>query len=128
MRELSDPGSLDTILPLLAPSIRDAVLLVQKLGERFIWVDAVCISQSGDEGSEMANENIQAMDSIYRHAVCTIIAADEDAPDLGLAGVGARQRQVQQHVAEIVPGVRLLARYSGQTHIIQSRYRSRGWT
>lgn len=128
MRELSEPVSLEMILHLLAPPIRDAILLTRKLGERYIWIDAVCISQSGVEGTEMAKENIQAMDSIYRHAVCTIIAADEDAPDLGLAGVGYRPRRVQQHIAEILPGVKVLARYSGQTHMIQSRYRSRGWT
>lgn len=128
MRELSMPGSLDTIWDLLAPPIRDAVTLTRKLGERFIWIDAVCISQSGSEGLWMATDNIRSMDSIYRHAVCTIIAADNSSPDNGLAGVDELQRAVNQITAEITPGVRVLARFTPETLMLRSKYRSRGWT
>jgi hypothetical protein len=128
IKEMSALGALDTIWTQLAPPIRDAILLTQKLGERYIWVDALCVSQQGEAGASMAQQNIQAMDSIYRHALCAIIAADDQAPEFGLAGVSTINREVRQHVAEIVPGVRVLARFAPEAHIAQSRYRTRGWT
>ncbi|KIW09417.1 uncharacterized protein PV09_00307 [Verruconis gallopava] len=128
MRALSNPNSLGAVLGRLAPSIRDAVELTQKLGEKYLWTDALCVSQSGDAGQEMAKDNIDSMDSIYRHAAYVIIAADDDAPDGGIAGVGKLSRKVHQHAAEIMPGVRVLARFSPQTYMSHSRYSTRGWT
>jgi hypothetical protein len=128
MKQLSSDGSLETVWDQLPPSVRDAIVLTQKLGERYIWIDALCISQQGQAGAPMAKQNIQAMDSIYRHALCVIIAADDRAPDFGLAGVSISDRKVQQHVAEIVPGLRLLARFAPEACMAQSTYRTRGWT
>ena len=128
MRNMKRPGSLDAIWHLLAPPIRDAIILTEKLGERFIWIDALCIPQTGDDGCDVAADNIRSMDSIYRHAVCTIIAADERAPDEGLAGIGSLKRNVKQFTAELLPSVHVLARYSPQTLMQRSRYRTRGWT
>ena len=128
INDLKRPGALVSIWNLLAPPIKDAVILTKELHERYIWIDAVCIPQSGDDGAEIARDNISSMDSIYRHAVCTIIAADNDTPDGGMAGVSTRPRKTQQFIADLSPDVRVLARFSPQSLMLQSRYRSRGWT
>lgn len=57
--------------------------LVRSLGERYLWVDALCIVQD-DEASKL--QNIDRMAPIYPGAKLTIIAADGDA-DYGLRGL-----------------------------------------
>jgi len=50
----------------------DAINVARRLGVRYIWIDALCITQ--DDG-EFATEGMK-MHAIYRNASCTIAAAD----------------------------------------------------
>jgi hypothetical protein len=52
--------------------------LVRDVGERYLWVDALCIVQDNDE-SKM--RDIHNMGVIYANATFTIVAADGDASD-----------------------------------------------
>lgn len=56
----------------LPPSLRDAVLATEKLGLRFLWVDAICIVQ--DDEHEKAWE-IAQMPLVYSQATVTIAAS-----------------------------------------------------
>ncbi|KAF8534400.1 heterokaryon incompatibility protein-domain-containing protein, partial [Trichophaea hybrida] len=53
-------------------TIKDAMQLVAELGERYLWVDAVCIIQDDDEDR---SAQIQAMDVVYGASMLTIVAA-----------------------------------------------------
>lgn len=69
-------------------SIWDAILLCQAIGERYLWVDALCIVQD----TEDKHAQIQAMEAIYRGAVLTIVAAAGEHADAGLPGVSNTPR------------------------------------
>ena len=75
-------------------TIRDAITLVHAIGERYLWVDSLCITQ---DDWKMKGAEIMRMGSIYSRALFTIIAAGGDHANSGLPGVvqGTRE-QVQK--------------------------------
>ena len=80
---------------LLRNTIKDAMHLVRRLGERFLWVDALCIVQdSPDKVLHLA-----AMEKIYGNAIITIAATSGTSADAGLPGVdpSKRPRKVKQY-------------------------------
>ena len=56
----------------LPPSVRDAVLLTEKIGIKYLWIDAFCIIQD-DETDK--NWEIVQMPLIYSQATVTIVAS-----------------------------------------------------
>lgn len=70
----------------LPETIRDAIRLLQQLGERYLWVDRLCIVQD-DEKNKLLH--VLNMDAIFMNAYCTIIAADGTDANRGLPGVGS---------------------------------------
>ncbi|KIW14231.1 hypothetical protein PV08_07013 [Exophiala spinifera] len=82
----------------LPRTIRDAIELVQELGERFLWVDALCIDQKDD--AELAKQ-VEQMDKIYASALITIVAAAERDADAGLPGFQPQSRLSIQHSERI---------------------------
>lgn len=89
--ERSQPRSLATIR--FPKTIRDAVQFVQSLGERYLWVDAVCMVQ--DDEDQMARD-IPNMDIVYGQAFATIVALEGTDADAGLPGVCAGTREPQK--------------------------------
>ncbi|KAF2176595.1 hypothetical protein K469DRAFT_606720, partial [Zopfia rhizophila CBS 207.26] len=79
-------------LNVLPETIRDTVSVVQGLGERFLWVDALRIVQN-DQAWKM--NYIKRMDIIYTKSFATIVAAHGDSAKAGLPGVRPRTRAVQ---------------------------------
>ncbi len=69
----------------LPRTIRDAIRVTKDMGERYLWVDRLCIVQ--DDASNKAQQ-IASMASIYGNSVFTIVAADGANADSGLQGVG----------------------------------------
>jgi hypothetical protein len=65
-------------------TVSDAILITLKLGMRYLWVDRYCIDQ---ENREEKHDAIRNMDSIYREAFVTIIAAAGSGSEYGLPGV-----------------------------------------
>ncbi|VUC20080.1 unnamed protein product [Clonostachys rosea] len=55
----------------LSPTFRDAILLVRRLGHRYIWIDSLCIIQ--DSRADWQKE-ASAMADIYSHSYCNISA------------------------------------------------------
>ena len=74
-------------------TVKDAMKLVRSLGERFLWVDAICIIQDDEEQMAM---HIPNMDIVYGKAFATIVALHGDDADAGLPGVTPGTRAPQQ--------------------------------
>ena len=109
----------------LPKTIKDAMALVEMLGERYLWVDSLCIFQ--DDVHDTAIQ-ISAMDQIYSSSVLTIAAASGDNANAGLPGMSAGPRTFQRHI-ENVQGlyfVNLPLRFDPA--INKSVWNSRAWT
>ncbi|KAL1848495.1 hypothetical protein Daus18300_013596 [Diaporthe australafricana] len=107
-------------------TIRDAIKLVQMIGYRYIWVDALCIIQD-DEASR--HGQISQMHEIYRHADLTIVAADGDDCSNGLPGVTAVRDRAYKHRRYELPGLCLMKVPASTKHGTEmSSWRTRGWT
>jgi Heterokaryon incompatibility protein (HET) len=65
-------------------TIRHTMRLVELMGERFLWVDRLCISQDDEESKHMQLAN---MADIYANAYLTIIAANGWDAEHGLRGI-----------------------------------------
>lgn len=79
------PGAFSASSPspvVIPKTIRHAMGLVKELGERYLWVDSLCIVQDQDTGHELAN-----MGAIYDRATLTIVAATAWDADGGLRGL-----------------------------------------
>ncbi|KAL2130483.1 hypothetical protein VTI74DRAFT_6337 [Chaetomium olivicolor] len=74
-------------------TIRDAMVLVRRMGGRYLWVDSLCIVQ---DDAEHKHRDIQRMDIVYMMAFATIVAAHGENADAGLPGVrpGTRNAQI----------------------------------
>ncbi|KAF2002859.1 HET-domain-containing protein [Amniculicola lignicola CBS 123094] len=116
--DLHQPGSLSRGNPeaVIPNTIRDAIQLVEELGEQYLWVDRLCIIQ--DAGAAEIENMLKAMACIYASAEFTIAAADGSDADYGLPGIlGSSQERSDDRI----PGV------YGQ-YPSHSRWASRGWT
>ena len=113
------------VSPHLTPIIRHAMYLTAVLGERYLWIDALCIYH-GDEAA-MAQE-LSLMGAIYAGAVVTIVAADGDAQYglRGLKGISSPREMEQQ----IIPfgEEKLVVRNIGNAGPEPQAYYERGWT
>ena len=69
-------------LKTLQQTLLDAANLVGEIGERYLWVDALCIYQHDTQDRVAA---IGKMNLIYNTALLTIIAADGDSAHSGLS-------------------------------------------
>jgi Heterokaryon incompatibility protein (HET) len=104
-------------------TIQDAIEVVKRLGQRYLWVDQYCIDQ---ENQEEKMGEIERMDQIYENALATIVALGPDA-DYGLPGVSHRARAEQLKVHTIYGTLRSTLPDLG-THIRASVWNTRGWT
>ncbi|KKZ60194.1 hypothetical protein EMCG_05116 [[Emmonsia] crescens] len=105
-------------------TIEDAIALCLQMGQRYLWVDRLCIIQ--DDGGDKKNQ-IEAMDDIFSSAQIVLIAAYGDSMDFGIPGVSHLRRKVVQH-SEHVLGLRI-------TNIVRevdddplTVWDTRGWT
>ncbi|XXH01246.1 hypothetical protein Hte_007600 [Hypoxylon texense] len=89
------PQALSTIA--FPQTIKDAMQLVESLGERFLWVDAICMVQ---DDREQMDRDIPKMNIVYGRAFATIVALYGDSADAGLPGVspGTRPPQLVEYL------------------------------
>ncbi|KAG2145859.1 heterokaryon incompatibility protein-domain-containing protein [Suillus clintonianus] len=123
--ERSKPGGLNAAH--LPETITDSILFVRQLGERYIWIDALCIIQ---DDSQDKFAQIQIMDLVYGLSYLTIVTASgktRTARD-PLPGCRPRTRTSQQHI-EVVQGLHL---YVGPPRLREalamSAWNTRCWT
>ncbi|KAK0713670.1 heterokaryon incompatibility protein-domain-containing protein [Lasiosphaeria miniovina] len=121
-------GGLDgQVFDMLPRTIRDAIRLVRDLGERYLWIDSLCIVQDSDTSWQ---QNAKNMDLIYGNAHFTICAADGGDADVGLvaAGFGADKSPDALLKETILPGLELLVSRPLEEVVHSSTWNSRAWT
>ncbi|KAM0446009.1 hypothetical protein ACHAO4_009597 [Trichoderma viride] len=123
---LSEKGSLFAQETPIGQTITDAITVVKALGERYLWVDQLCINQTELNKSL----HIKSMDRIYGAALLTIVAADGIDANAGLPGVrpGTRTRNINQLHEEIWPGFSIATALDLPLDPAGSVWGSRGWT
>jgi hypothetical protein len=110
--------------PKFTKTICDAAIAARALGYRYLWVDKLCIDQ---DNAEEKHHQISQMDSIYRSAGVTIIAACGKDSHYGLPGVDGTPRASQRVVKFGQVTVFSSLRHPHH-HIQSSRWARRGWT
>lgn len=79
-----EPGAIQRLV--LPHTIRDAISWTVVLGERYLWVDCLCIIQ--DLEADQLNPVLGGMGRIYASAELTIVAANEGHANFELPGFG----------------------------------------
>ncbi|KAF2817208.1 HET-domain-containing protein [Mytilinidion resinicola] len=122
VNSLMQHGALDRVE--LPKTISDAIVLCRLLKESYLWVDSLCIIE--DEGDEKESQ-IMHMDSIYRRAHLTIIAAAGPDCSSGLPGI-TRKRTITQSKIRIQDLDLITVQASVYEELYRSTWNSRGWT
>ncbi|KAK6432653.1 hypothetical protein LTR95_011176 [Oleoguttula sp. CCFEE 5521] len=123
--KLAAPNGLLTSGQRLPQTINDAMEITRRLGERYLWIDALCIVQ---DDFEFKQAELSLMSKIYSHALLTIFATHGNSVHAGLPGVSKVARYAPQHV-EYVQNIALTNRLPTiSTTVDQSVWNSRCWT
>jgi len=122
---MMEPGALRDARQLLPRTIQDAITLVDRLGEKYLWVDALCLVQND---AEDVQAGVDVMNLIYQHSVFTIAAACGRDSNAGLPGVETGTRIASNHFEEIKPGLSLGLHTSLETLLESTTYNTRAWT
>ncbi|KAI1428889.1 heterokaryon incompatibility protein-domain-containing protein [Xylaria sp. FL1777] len=114
-------------LPQPLPSvIRDSIEVVLKLGYHYLWVDKYCIDKH-DKGKK--HEQLMHMDSVYKNATLTIVAAAGADESHGLPGVSKPRPTRQLSFKRDEEGYRLISTLPlPHSSIAKSKWATRGWT
>lgn len=103
---LRQPGSLaqTTWKPPISITMRDAMAIVKLLGERYLWVDSLCIVQ--DEGPQKQKE-LSKMSGIFANSLVTIMAVQGENSNSGLRGFRGTSgpRNLRQTVHRLTNGM-----------------------
>jgi len=124
-KRLATRDSLNSIRIHLPRTIQNAIEFVSMLGERYIWIDTLCLIS--DDETDM-QKGIQLMDFIYEGSTLNIIAATGFDASAGLPGIHYGSRRMTQHVEEVFPGLNMAVYRALGVHLQASRYATRGWT
>ncbi|KAK4504316.1 hypothetical protein PRZ48_005232 [Zasmidium cellare] len=76
----------------LPRTVQDAMLLVERLGEQYLWVDTLCIDQPN---LEEKHDIVAHMGSIYRNAYATIVAASAEDSSIGISALYPSSRRAE---------------------------------
>ncbi|KAJ0135033.1 putative oxidoreductase YhdF [Fusarium oxysporum f. sp. albedinis] len=118
------PGALDRVSNTIPKAINDAMELVKQLGEKYLWVDALCIVQD-DQSTKQSM--IDHMHIIYANAYVTVFAASGNNSNAGLPGVSPSSRKMDQVVAPVAHDLTFIHPMPFTT-IKKSAWATRGWT
>ncbi|KAI8682154.1 HET domain-containing protein [Fusarium keratoplasticum] len=77
-KDTVDAWQVELPLANLPKTFRDAIWLTRELGERFLWIDSICIVQ--DDPTELMTQ-IGLMGVIFEESFCTIAAVDAKGSD-----------------------------------------------
>ena len=123
--DLERVGGLLPHLDQIPSIIRDTMQLVKALGERYLWVDALCIEQ---DHAAQKHEQIARMDIVYGHAFLTIIAIGARDASYPLPGIRPDTRRCE-NPTEVIRGQPWTVQKPHFSIAFQdSAYERRGWT
>ena len=106
-------------------TIRDAMLVVREMDERYLWVDALCIQQ--DDQLETLTQ-IESMHRVYGNAIVTLAAADSVDANAGIPGVLPGTRKIIQRKAKLENGQHLLVHVPDENRLELTPWSNRAWT
>lgn len=111
----------------ISQTIKDAIALVRILGERYLWIDSLCIVQDDDTASK--EEQFNKMAAIFAKADVTIIAEEGPNSFYGLRGLHgvSRPSNLPQRVYELQKGLKIIESRRPK-RVGQSIWNQRGWT
>ena len=120
---LSSPD-LSTRLP---TTVRDAIVLTSAMGQRYLWVDRLCIIQDDLENKKA---QLDSMASIYARSYYTIVAADGTDADHGLRGVPGTNspRNLQQKMYHFSEQCSMMQAPVPESSVDPKEWHRRGWT
>lgn len=121
---LSRPGSIQEAWHLMPRTIKDAIELVRGLGEKYLWIDSLCLVQN--DPTDVQN-GVSVMDLIYKTSILTIVAAGGHDANAGLSGIH-NTRVSQQYQLPIRPNLTMAVYASLNDRLLSTSYNSRGWT
>lgn len=107
-------------------TVQDAMTFVARLGQRYLWVDSLCIVQ--DHGTEK-HDQITVMHEIYSAAYATIVQHSGCDANAGLPGIRTGSRSListKTHVGDAIMMAK--ATYSIPGVLSSSIHSTRGWT
>ncbi|KAN0096735.1 HET domain containing protein [Hyaloscypha variabilis] len=127
LHSLQQPGVLaHAIAKLQIPlTIVNAIYITQKLGMRYLWVDALCIVQDDDT---IRDYQIQNMGSIFANGSLTVIAAEGEHSNHGISGIRdlSHPRQLTQDIFALPNGIRVC--HVPSVYNMATKWDTRGWT
>lgn len=108
----------------LPRTIQDAMFACRQLGQKYLWVDRLCILQDDEESK---HGQIACMDGIFGSSVFTIVALNGSNAQSGLSGVS---RPRLEHLKKFEwQGLSLLEETPRLVELItNSTWGKRGWT
>lgn len=113
----------------LPKTVRDAMAVISSLGQRYLWVDALCINQ---HDAEQKAAVVDDMSLIYECALLTIVAVAGKDASAGLPGVtlGSRAAGVFSSVLPVPTGtIQLLKCPQTLADALEtSHWNTRAWT
>jgi hypothetical protein len=122
---LYEDGALDSqnIRAQLPDTIRPSILLTSVIGQKYLWVDRLCIIQ---DNNEHKSAQLNHMAAIYGNASITIVAAEGEDDTFGIRGItvaGPPRNSPFQQV-DFAPTCRLVT----SPKLKNTKYDTRGWT
>ena len=118
-------GGLSDDQPDITRTLKDAMYLCELLGQRYLWVDTLCIKQDSDEDQRQQIEN---MGLVYSCAELTIISAAGSDSNGGLPGLRTGSRATRKYV-ESLSGLQVTSAHQPFVPcILNTIWQSRGWT
>jgi hypothetical protein len=126
IQAMSTPGFFSTLEGRPSRTIMDAMEVAKLLGCKYLWVDALCITQ---DDAATIQANVSNMDKVYAGAWITIVAASGEDADSGLPGVSRDLPRTQHQMRITVDGTTMANMLESEASAIDhSTWNTRGWT
>jgi hypothetical protein len=108
----------------LTATIRDAIEFTARIGERYLWADALCIVQ---DSNTIRQQTLHDMDQIYADSLLTIVAGTCSSANDVLLGV-TQERIWTQWYQKVSNTLTLSAHFDYKDFLDNAIYSGRAWT